>query len=391
MNLNMNMGVKIVYFIFFTGLIVSGGFFGIVVATLAGEPTFYIPFIVVTGASVIAFMFLAFFTAIKKRTMTISAAVFSCLAAIALVGNWGYNAYIDSLKMVTNRGVDLYDYQPFEEGTKVATLENESSFHIEDELPMMDGATALYPVYAAFAQALYPEKEYDPYEYQSEVASTQTDVAYERLINGDTDVIFVAGPSESQVMHSERVNRELNLTPIGREAFVFFVNSENPVDSLTVEEIQGIYSGEITNWSEVGGEDESIRAFQRSADSGSQTALENLMGSTPLMDPPTEDVASGMGGIISDTADYHNYSNAIGYSFRYFSTEMVQNGDIKHIEIEGVYPDKDSIRNETYPIAAEFYAVTAGSDNPHVDDLIDWVLTSEGQELIEKSGYVPIN
>lgn len=109
------------------------------------------------------------------------------------------------------------------------------------------------------------------------------------------------------------------------------------------------------------------------------------------MDPPTEDVIGGMGGIISEAADYHNYSNSIGFSFRYFSTEMVQNGDIKHLEIEGVYPDKESIRNDSYPIASEFYAVTAGSDNPHIDDFIEWILSDEGQELVEKSGYVPVN
>ncbi|WP_279401693.1 substrate-binding domain-containing protein [Piscibacillus salipiscarius] len=71
----------------------------------------------------------------------------------------------------------------------------------------------------------------------------------------------------------EREDKALNMTPIGREAFVFFVHADNPVDSLKVEEIQGIYSGNITNWKEVGGEDVEIRAFQRPEGSGSQTML----------------------------------------------------------------------------------------------------------------------
>jgi len=160
---------------------------------------------------------------------------------------------------------------------------------------------------------------------------------------------------------------------------------------LSIEEIQGIYSGEITNWQDVGGEDENTRAFQRPEDSGSQTALENLMEGFSIMEPPTDDVVGGMGGIISETADYHNYSNSIGFSFHYFSTEMVQNGDIKHLEIERGYPYKESIRNDSYPIASEFYAVTAGSENPHIEDLIEWILSEEGQELVEKLGYVPVN
>lgn len=58
---------------------------------------------------------------------------------------------------------------------------------------------------------------------------------------------------------------------------MFFVNARNPVDELSIDQIKRIYSGEITNWQEAGGEDEAIRAFQRPKDSGSQTALENLM------------------------------------------------------------------------------------------------------------------
>ena len=136
----------------------------------------------------------------------------------------------------------------------------------------LDGATALYPVYAAFVQAVYPEVwpesgieiEYSPYDIQgSTVLCTGTIEAYERLITGQTDMIFAAAPSQDQLDRAAEQGVELRLTPIGKEAFVFFVNSRNPVTDLTVEEIQGIYSGEITNWSEVGGRRESIRPFQR--------------------------------------------------------------------------------------------------------------------------------
>lgn len=104
---------------------------------------------------------------------------------IAVIANWGYNAYVDNLKMVSDRGVDLNDYQPFAQDTSVATLDNEASFTINDELPKLDGTTARYPVYSAFTQAVYPEKEYDPYALdQDEVVSTKTDEAYNRLIDG---------------------------------------------------------------------------------------------------------------------------------------------------------------------------------------------------------------
>lgn len=140
----------------------------------------------------------------------------------------------------------------------------------------------------------------------------------------------------------------------------------------------------------MGGEDEAIRAFQRPADSGSQTTLEKLMGKTPIMEAPTENVASGMGGIIREVSQYRNYKNALGFTFRYYSTEMVGNKKIKLLSIDGVAPTKENIQNGTYPLVSEFYAITAGTENQNVQKLIDWILSEEGQAMVEKVGYVPV-
>ena len=123
------------------------------------------------------------------------------------------------------------------------------------------------------------------------------------------------------------------------------MNAKNPVKSLTVDEIKGIYSGEITNWKEVGGKNKAIRAFQRPENSGSQTALQNLMGDVPIMDPPVEDIASLMGTIIDEVSDYKNYNNAIGYTFRYYSTQMMKNNNIRLLAINGVEPTMETIRS----------------------------------------------
>lgn len=265
----------------------------------------------------------------------------------------------------------------------------------------MDGATALYPVYAAFVQAVYPEREYSLYESHDigTVACTNTEVAYQRLIDRDVDVIFVAAPSQSQKNAAEAAGMELHLTPIGREAFVFFVNSRNPVEGLTVEQVKGIYSGEITNWNEVGGENQSIRAFQRVENSGSQSALQRLMGDTPIMAAEREDVVADMGGIISQVASYRNYKNSIGFSFRYYSTQMVENNQIRLLSLDGVPPTRETIRDGSYPLANEFYAVTAapiGQPAPESRDtrlaaLLDWILSPQGQWIIEETGYVAVN
>ncbi|PID16146.1 hypothetical protein CSV63_05780 [Sporosarcina sp. P34] len=297
--------------------------------------------------------------------------------------------YKDSISTV-DAEVEVRDYEPFTIGqeSKLAVLDEAATLELKDDLPRIDGATALYPLYAAFVQAVYPSKEYNPYD--SEVMVNTTPIAYENLFSGEVDIIFAAGPSDAQMKVAEQLGLELKLTPIGREAFVFFVNQKNPVDNLELKQIQDIYAGKITNWEEVGGKNESIRAFQRPADSGSQTGLERLMGDIPIMDAPKENVPEGMGGIISEVSKYRNYKNAIGYTFRYYSTEMVGNDEIKLLAIDGVKPTKETIRTDDYPIASEFYVITAGTDNPNTEKFIEWMVSPQGQKLVEKVGYVPV-
>ena len=74
----------------------------------------------------------------------------------------------------------------------------------------------------------------------------------------------------------------------------------------------------------------------------------------------------------------------------FFATEMVNNGNIRLLEVNGVMPEKRTIVNKEYPFAAEFYAVTAGSKNPNVPRLIEWILSGQGQSLVEKTGYTPV-
>lgn len=361
--------------------------FIVVIFTLLSGKIYYIGLIVVV-ACILYLLFVLlmfhFFKTKKRKRVFIS---FSLIALIIASIQPIYHAY-DSSKMIENTEVDIYQYIPFSENGSIATLEEESSFKITDDLPKIDGATALYPLYSAFVQATFPKKDYDP--YFSEVMVNQTPNAYQKLFNGEVDMIFVAAPSESQKKVAKNKGLELEMTPIGREAFVFFVNQKNKVNGLTIDQIKDIYSGEVKNWEDVGGKNDSIRAFQRPEDSGSQSALQRLMGDTSIMEAPTENVASGMGDIIEEVANYRNYDNAIGYTFRFYAKEMVKNDQIKLLEIDGIAPTKETIQNGTYPLSTEFYIVTASTDNPNVEPFIEWILSSQGQKIVEKTGFVPV-
>ncbi|MFJ7648456.1 PstS family phosphate ABC transporter substrate-binding protein [Lysinibacillus sp. NPDC097279] len=330
------------------------------------------------------FLFLDWFKT-KKRKVVVS----TIIGVAVLIASIAPIQYHYKMSMATvDAEIDEYAYEPFVDHNKVVKNDTKASLQLKDPLPRLDGATAMYPLYAAFVEATYPKKEY-PY-YDSEVKVSRTPEAYQNLISGDVDVIFAAAPSESQIKIAEINGLTFEMTPIGREAFVFFVHHKNNVENLSLEQIKQIYAGEITNWREVGGANDSIRAFQRPADSGSQTTLEKMMGDTALMEAPAEDVASGMGGIIHEVSQYRNYKNAIGFTFRYYSTEMVGNKEIQLLSIDGIAPTKENIRNGTYPLTSEFYAVTTGTENPNVKQFIDWIVSPEGQALVEKVGYVPV-
>ena len=318
----------------------------------------------------------------------------------------GFGLYNDSIPVMEDRDSLIYEYEPFAEGSKAVYLDEEATLKFAEPSIDMDGATALYPVYSAFVQAVYPEGKYDIYDFKynedegyGQVTCTGTIEAYQRLIEGKTDIIFCAAPSKDQLALAEAEGVQLHLTPIGREAFVFFVNSENPVEGLTVEDIQGIYTGRIKNWRELGGKNQKIRPYQRAENSGSQTALLRLMEGLPLMEPEKEDRIAGMGGIITQVASYRNHKNAIGFSFRFYSTEMVENEQIRLLALNGVKPTKETIRSGEYPISSNFFAVTASpigepapeETNGDLRAFIDWILSEQGQGIIELTGYVGVN
>ncbi|MGM8214560.1 PstS family phosphate ABC transporter substrate-binding protein [Bacillaceae bacterium W0354] len=386
----MDLGMKIFFSIILTIFLSIAGFYATIITLLMGGQRFLTPLVIIVTIATIVFIILGIFNLIRRRLLLIIVISFYSLSAISYFSYDMYQNYKDNLKILSRQDVDLSIYEPFTENNSLATLDERASLQLTSNLPIIDGATAFYPLYAAFVQAVYPEKEY--HYYDSEVMSSQTDGAYWRIAEKTADIIFAFYPSDEQLQRSKNAGYNLQFTPIGKEAFVFFVHTDNPVENLTVEKIQAIYSGEITNWNEVGGNNEPIRAYQRPDNSGSQQALKQVMGDIPLTSPPMDDVVQGMGGIIEQTAEYHNYKNAIGFSFHFFASEVVVNEDIKFLKIDGIYPEQSSIQDNSYPFLHEFYAVTRDIDtNPQVDELVDWILSDQGQELVEKTGYVRIN
>lgn len=284
--------------------------------------------------------------------------------------------------------VDVKKYLPHNDTSELARID--SSLKLTDNLPVLDGAAALVPVYASIVNAVYPEGSvtYEGGEFSddnfygenfaadSKMQYKNTVRGYQAIVDGTTDILFCAAPSAEQKAYAEEKGVELVYVPVGLEGFVFFVNEKNPVNELTTEQIRGIYSGKYKNWNEVGGINRVINPVTRLSGSGSQSAMDAFMGDTEIAPKSPLAVTGG----------------SIGFSFRYYMDGMVENKDVKMLSLNGVYPSAENIRNRSYPIVAQFYAIyRADNTNENIPVLIDWILSDEGQELIEKSGYVRIN
>jgi len=323
----------------------------------------------------------------KKKVLKVWG-LFVILFIIAIGINIALLKYDEKITINTSPNIQTEEYLPFTKNSKIVKLDYEASLKLSTDLPTVDGAAAVFPVYSAFVNATYPNtiKLYDGiFEYNNTVGG------YKLLGEKLTDIFFGAYPSQEQIDTAISKGTEFEFTKIGTEAFVFFIHKDNPIDSLTTEQIQKIYAGEITNWKDVGGRNEEIVAFQRNEGSGSQSMLIRFMEGKKIMKAPTEQVNDFMSGIIEQVSNYRNKTNSIGFSFRYYLEGIIKNPDIKMVSIDGVAPTVENIRNGKYPITTSLYAVTyKNNPNPNVEKLLNWILSKEGQEIIEKTGYVGI-
>lgn len=323
----------------------------------------------------------------KRKKFLIIWCICAAVYGAALGTNFGIIKYNKSITVNTSPNIDIQAHLPFEENSKIVKTDSKT-LKLTENLPRIDGAAALFPVYSAFVNAVYPNttKLHDGiFEYNN------TPDGYRLLAEKETDIFIGVYPSDEQRAYAEENQTTFEYTPIGTEAFVFFVHKDNPITNLTTEQIKDIYSGKITNWKDVGGKNEKIAAFQRNEGSGSQSMLKRFMGDTPITDAPTEMVNDLMAGIIEQVADYKSKTNSIGFSFRYYVEGIIKNPDIKMISIDGAAPTSENIRNGSYPILTPIYAVTYKENpNGNVDKLLEWILSDEGQYIINETGYVGI-
>lgn len=274
---------------------------------------------------------------------------------------------------------------------KAADDVGESFVFTEANYPKMGGSLANLPLGEAITSTVLGiDRDTASSMIKFEGSTTDNYVA---LVDGAFDILLAYEMSEEAVAYCKEKGVELEMTAIGADALVFIASLENGVESLTQEQIERIYMGELTNWSEVGGEDHPIIPYQRNKDSGSQTLFDKLIPlGDKLMEAPEETRIGSMIGLLEAVADYDNSADALGYTVYYYLSNMEGEklNRSKILAVDGIDPSNESIASGEYPYVNDFYVVIrkdAAADSPE-RVLYNWIISDQGKELARNENYV---
>jgi phosphate transport system substrate-binding protein len=281
---------------------------------------------------------------------------------------------------------DIADIDNTAGQTEAAKLTPEKSYLINnyDKIDI-DGSTSMIPLHQSIND-LFSTK-------YTKVEHSKTVEAFEKFITGETAILLGVDYSDELLKQAEKKGIALVKREITREGFVFLINKNNPVKSLTVEQIKDIYSGKITNWSEVGGDNAPIKAYQRNQDSGSQIRMVKFMGGTKLAHEYV-DYLSSMGWVVEMIGSYDEGKYSIAYNMYTFTEKQYTNYDVALLAVNGVQPNDGSIFNETYPLTIYnyiYYDANNAFASEFANNLYVYLMSDEGQALISSSGYINLN
>lgn len=231
-------------------------------------------------------------------------------------------------------------------------------------------------------------------DYLEKNLCSGTHGAYENLIESKTDVIIASRDiSRNELKSANDAGVKIITEPLAIDALVFIVNPKNPVRNLSADQVRKIYTGEITNWKEVGGADHTITPYIRDTDSGSQEKMETL-----VMDGLTMIDGTYMPEIIgsqmaSPYLQIEMDEYGIGYTPFFYCTAMVRDlMKVNMLSIDGVEPSKESLQKNIYPFVSSIYAAIRETENQEsmAYKLFQFLFTKSGADMIDESGYIAI-
>jgi len=278
-----------------------------------------------------------------------------------------------------------------------------------ENFPIIDGSTSAEPLVVLIAcklldvdykweQLLYLDGSWHlrsdlPKEFsEKHLKSSQTHNSFINLIENEVDMILSArAMSADEKAYAVEMGVNLIETPIALDALIFVTNYENQIKSLTHKQLQDIYTGKIKNWKDVSGKDLPIVPYVRNKNSGSQELMEALVLTEPISEDSYED-ETRIGGMMPLLSRVQEDRSGIGYTVYYYKENIVRDiVSLNTLAVNGVYPEKNTIRNRKYPFTSEVYVIIRSDLNKSsmAYKLYELLQTTTGKRVISESGYIP--
>ena len=223
------------------------------------------------------------------------------------------------------------------------------------------------------------------------IMTSQTNGAFMNLIDGKADIILTHRTiSPDEKAHADALGVTLIETPIALDAFVFIINKENPVNSLTVSQIQEIYAQKITNWSQVGGNNAEMKVFTRPRNSGSEEVFRTLvMGELEPADFPESSSVGLMFVVFTEVI--HNV-DGICYTFSNYKDVIARKSceEVPVLAINNICPNENTVKNGTYPFISKVHvAIRSNLDhNSMAYKLYEWLQSENVKYTIDECGFL---
>lgn len=210
-----------------------------------------------------------------------------------------------------------------------------------------------------------------------------TNAGIQNLIDGKVSMAVSSRP-----LKPEELQAGLRSVPIARDALTVAVGVDNPYKGgLTLDQLKQIFQGRITNWSEVGGSDLPIRVINRSPDSGTYTFFQDVV----LLGEPF--APDGTNVTTAQQDETTPLLRALGQDGITYSTitQVVNQQTVRVVPIDGISPtDQEAVKTGTYPISRVTYVVVPQQTSPAVKQFIDVALSPQGQQIVQRLGFTPL-
>ncbi|RQW18503.1 hypothetical protein EH196_16105 [Bacillus sp. C1-1] len=336
--------------------IVMFGLATVLICAFLGVSIFYLWFLSAATICIVIYVTLMFY---QWHLPGFRRMFFLSMVIVGLVSIYTYEQRNHALETVEEPYVSLTLWEPFHPIRPTEIERAETALSLDSI--KVTGQSFLYPLYSSFVEATF--SSVDP-SYARQVLDT----ASRPLDSLGNDMIGFVPEYHLPLNHS------IDAVPIAKDALVFFTHQEQEVKAISLDQVQSIYTGSLSNWSQIGGATQAIRQYQREEED-SQEAFEWFMEDTSQLE---------------STTPYENIENAIGFTF-YSNYQFVENtNQTKLLAIDNVAPSQQTLESQEYPIPVTIYAVTTTTPNENVTEFMEWIQSEEAQTIIESVGFSPI-